>query len=168
MTEMTVAANVVASLIVGQRTTTEMIDATTPVRRVVTPIEGRIAPDLKLVDLMIDVVTRNRSKAVATTPARRAATQIAGRTVPVPNLVDLMTDAATHNHTKTDAAGSVRRLVVRKETSFNSSMAPVTIVADSFRLTVAVASFRHIAAVTTVDTPTSVRRSVGQVMTVAE
>ena len=62
-------------------------DVTTPARHVVTPIAGRIAPDLKLVDRTIDAVTRSHRKVDATTPVRRVATQIEGRIALVLNLM---------------------------------------------------------------------------------
>ena len=84
------------------------------------------------------------------------------------NLVDLLISVVTRNRSKAGAVGSVRQPVVRTQTSVHSGTIQAMIVPDSFRLTAAivVASLHHIAAVTTVDAATSVRRSVGRVTTV--
>ena len=108
MTAMKIAAAVIANRIVAQKTTT---DATTRVRHEVTPIAGQIAPDLKLVDRMIDVVICNHRKAVATTLVRNEVIPIAGRIAPDLKLVDQMIDVVICNHRKADATTPVPLVV---------------------------------------------------------
>lgn len=130
MTAMKIAAAVIANRIVAQKTTT---DATTRVRHEVTPIAGQIAPDLKLVDRMIDVVICNHRKADATAPVPLVVNRIAAQTALVLSLVDLTIAADSFRLTVAMAAAwlhdTTTEASVGKATFVRHSVDRVTIVA---------------------------------------